>query len=698
MLITGDEVTIDTSSNGTTSYTVDPAPGSRGYASYQGSNGDRYIIPAVAVPYLNQLNIALFDVTTLAAAGGNSATKLPVDLYFASGVAPKEFAGVTITSVAGGTAAGYVTRSSAPAFTSALRAQIGADVAAGHPAGTSPLSADIGPAGSPLSSAAVQPRYPLHILQLNTVDMTGEPAGALIVLMDTDSAGEEKTVLGSVGGIARIAVPSGHYFAEAIYFDFNAQGAYLDSRQVIDDDFVVPDSSNTTVATIDERAATTPITVQSPRPAAEDMVVADLTRFDATGSGESSVSNEVLDGYPLYVNPVAKPAVGSLHYVVDWEGASSDAKDPYHVDLAFPADQVPADESFVGKASELATVHEVMYSDPTALTDPTSVASAPMDPTLEAHGLAPSATSFLVPTGGVSTDYVGTADGGGWTQYAYTAGAFLSAEPSYFHAGQVATVNWGAGPLTAGLGQSDSPTLCLACSSGDTVLLGIPPLKDGADHSGQPTRATMDYTLYLGNTVLLNLNGTYGGTANVPQAPETLRAVLTVDQAGSPSVSQGVKSQTEETVQYDPSAEDTPLPGFDSCYQDAALTPCQVLGAITVVYHLAGSDLTNTTHSRVQFLGLDVGHVSYNGVGSRSPITAVTVSVSFDNGVTWQPTVVLGTRGRYAAMWPNPSNAVGTSPWLKVTAEDSAGDAFEQTTSSAYTIGDFDNRASGKAQ
>jgi hypothetical protein len=180
----------------------------------------------------------------------------------------------------------------------------------------------------------------------------------------------------------------------------------------------------------------------------------------------------------------------------------------------------------------------------------------------------------------------------------------------------------------------------------------------------------------------------------VPHAPAVFRGVLDVDQTGGYGLSQGLVTHTEETVRYDPDATGTPLSGDDSCYQDTELTPCQVSGAITADYRLA-ADLTNTSGARLQSMALHVGHVAYHGVGSRSPITSVTVSVSFDDGRTWRRAAVAGALGTYAAVWPNPAAAAGTSPSLKVTAHDAAGDAFSQTVSAAYTIAAPGDRANG---
>jgi len=168
---------------------------------------------------------------------------------------------------------------------------------------------------------------------------------------------------------------------------------------------------------------------------------------------------------------------------------------------------------------------------------------------------------------------------------------------------------------------------------------------------------------------------------NIPATPTTYRAVLDNDLTGVPGFSQSTVTHTDLTVQYRPGT--TPaLPAQDFCIGQTPTTPCTILPALDLNYQLA-TDESNTSHSPVQVLGLHVGHATFDGVGSRSRITSVSVSVSFDGGTTWQPAAVLGGNGSYAATW---RNQAGASPTLKVTAADAAGDSIAQTISNAYTI------------
>ncbi|SEP09153.1 hypothetical protein SAMN04489732_103587 [Amycolatopsis saalfeldensis] len=276
---------------------------------------------------------------------------------------------------------------------------------------------------------------------------------------------------------------------------------------------------------------------------------------------------------------------------------------------------------------------------------PVAIDNGPLDPVILAHGLG--GVGFYVPAPGVLTD-------------------------------------WSRGPLSAGLGQWNGKQLCDACSAGGTVSLAIPAVRDSEpDHTAIPLFFVprTHYSLYRDGKQVFDHDGAYGAVVEVPTTPATFRGVLDVDRTAIPGVGQAGKLRTELTVKYDPGAKPAPLPGPHTCTAADPAQQCRILGALTVDY-----DLTTTSAAPVQVLGLHVGHVAYSGAGSRSPTTAVTVSVSFDDGVTWQPAPVAGALGEYAAVWRNPATAAGTSPSPKVTARDEAGNAISQTITNACAV------------
>jgi hypothetical protein len=681
-LITGDQVTVRTA-NGKPIYQT---RSSSGFASFSDGTGDHYVVPSIALPYLGkQLDRSLFDVSALDRDGVTG--KLPVHLSFGAGVTPTALAGVTFTLVSGSTADGYL--ASGSAFTAALRKRIGADIAAGRQAGASGIAdglAGINLAAAGAPGPVVRPFFPLHILQINATDLTGQPASTFALLTNTDSSARLNDFVPMIGGIARIAVPAGNYAAVTFFDDFDAQGNPTAFRLVTANDFVVADTPAVTTLALDERTATSAISASAPRPAIQDVIVASTERFDANGNAASaaSQSNSGMSTAPVEVNPQPEAKVGTLHYLVQWGGAATKPGDNYRFDLAFGSSDIPADETFVGRADQVAAVHEHLFADPAG--GPTGqLSSGALDPLtfgFELVGPEQPMPADLV-------DYLGTADGGEWLQFDLTPNDLeLFGDPHTYAAGHDYSVDWARGPLTAGLTHWTGPQFCDACTAGSTLSLAIPIVRDTVpDHAGDFPffiPVAVHFTLFRDNTKLFDQDGFFGAAVtDIPATPSTYRGVLDVDLSAANTFSQSTKTHTEVTVKYSPTATGSPLPTTDACESPTPTTPCQILPALTLDYQLA-ADESNTSHSPVQTMGLQVGHVSYNGVGSHSPITSATVSVSFDNGTTWHPATVAGFAGHYFALWRNPASG---SPTLRVTATDAAGDAVTQTITNAYTIG-----------
>ena len=656
-LITGDQVSVHTSANGKPTFSTRPAAGSGGFVSYQDGTGDRYVIPAVALPYLGrQLDPSLFDVSALIRDGltGNP--------------------------------------TSGTAVTAALHKRIGADIAAGHHAGASGLPdglAGISRAGNGAPGPVVRPSFPLHILQIDATDVTGQPAADLIVqLVNTDSSAHEDGLVPVVNGIGRIAVPAGNYAALTSFADFDAQGNVSALRLVTATDFTVADAPTVSTVALDERTATSALSGTTPRPTIADVSTANVVRIDATGaySGSASLSNAGFPTAKVFVNPQVAAKIGALHYVAQWGGAATRPADGYRYDLASGgADDIPADQTIVGRSDQVATVHEHLFADPAGGIDG-SLLTAALDPLL-VNGFDEVGVLRTMPADFI--DYLGTADGGEWIQEDNTPnGVVLQGDPHTYAAGHEYSVDWARGPLAAGLTQWTTPKqFCDACTAGNTLSLGTPIVRDTVpDHAGFYgffVPVSTHFTLYRDDTKLFDQDGFFGAAVTgIPATPSTYRGVLNVDLSGAKTFSQSTRTHTEITVTYTPTASDSPLPTTDTCAGQTPGTPCQILPALTLDYRLA-TDETNTSHSPVQTMGLRVGHVSYNGVGSHSPIRSVTVASSFDNGQTWQPASIFGFDGHYVAVWPNEA---GGSPELRVTATDAAGGAITQTITNAYTI------------
>ncbi|MFK0111913.1 hypothetical protein [Streptomyces sp. NPDC091217] len=704
-LPTGDRIVVRTAA-GHTSYQVagESASHRSSFTSFQTGSGDRYLIPAEATPYLGrQLDASMFDVTALLDADLTSRSRIPVTLRFAAGATPAAPPGVTLTSTSASSATGYLTAASGADFAAGLRASIGADVRAGRRPGTGALFGgvtSIGLDGIGGGDGVVQPHYPLHILQMNAVDLTGAPTDALAVVINTDALDRQFPVFPIVSGIGRLAVPAGHYAAYTSFTDFDDRGNVTAVRIVSLMDFTVAATGTTTV-TLDERTATARPTVTTPRPATEDNITLGLWRKDAIGQ-LATFGYFGTDATPYYLNPQPASAVGSFRYRMQWGGAGTSTTRPYRYDVAFASDSIPADQAYTVRRDQIATVRQNFYADPAATSDG-SLLSAVMDDFALANSWSMGASH---PAGVPLTQYLGTADGDVWKQdFVTAAGIDYGADLHSFKAGHSYQLDWAHGPHAPSSGVHNGPTghyLCLACASQGALSVG---LSIGGDSEPDHLSATLDngvispppndnsdasahFTLYQDGAVVYDADKANGKElTGLPDAPITFRLVYDTDLSAMPGISQSTATHTDLTFVDRPGADPTSTaPGWEPCdFVGLVKPPCQVQPVISLNYHLA-TDHTNTSPVGPQVLSLDVSHLSYGGFGSHARITSTSVSVSFDGGKTWKPTAIRGSHGHYAALWLNPRSAAGTSPDLRVTATDAIGGSITQTVSHAYTI------------
>jgi hypothetical protein len=696
--------------------------------NYVAPDGDRYLVPAVAAPYVGrQLDWSLFDVSALARDHITNGAKIPVALSFTSASASPP-PGITLTSSAGTSAQGYLTPSSAPKLAAFLRSQIAADVAAGRPAGTTPI-----PGLAQMALAAdtpgqgASPLYAYNIVQFNTPGLSG-PANAVILLWNMDSFGRLSVKLSSDDGVARVAVPAGNYFALAQFTDFDAQGNVTAVRYVTAG-FTVPSNGPVTTVDLAESSASTQSTAITPRPARQINQVLTWGVQDATGvwsttslydDGPTGTDDEGLGGTDVYVAPEKSgPPAGRLRYIVQWDGIApqsggsypypDESSYPYRYDVAFGWNNEIPPGPYLVRPGELATVRDHVYagSDETPATFEFS--KAPIDPVLPSAAADQSGDLWMRVAPGDFTDYVGTADGGDWMFNAGIGPGYAifedSPDPRTFAAGHVYSLDWGRGPLAPEFGQhTPRPQAlyenCEACvaesTSGDYLVALYPTNSQDSQQAGYGTRflyetgaCYVNGTEVIGGPLCVADPAFTSGTAP-PSQLNTYRLVLDTSLLpGGPTYSQSFPTQTDLTFRFQYKTQPPPdmtLPSGYECEQQTAPGTCEILPVLTLNYQLAENEM-NTSDAPVQQMKLNVGHETFDGIGSHAPITSASVQVSFDGGTTWQRAVVAGHDGNYVAIWHNPASAWGTSPDLKVTATDSIGGSITQVIDSAYTYG-----------
>ncbi|MEY9858878.1 hypothetical protein ABH935_004501 [Catenulispora sp. GAS73] len=693
VLPTGDRVVVGAGTGTHAPLTMEQVPGgSDAFASVQ-IGGDRYVIPSEAAPYVGRsLDLSLFDVTKPAASASGPSTRIPVRLSFAAGITPTAPAGVTVTSVSGQSATGYLTPDSGKAFAQALRDSIKADLAAGRRAGTGPLVSGLTSMATPGAGTTtpVQPHYPLHILQVNTLDGTGAPSDVPIVLVNTDNARAFAAQLRSGQGVARVAVPAGDYAAFSYDAVFNAQADTVRLNIVTQDGITVPATGAVPAVTIDERTATSPVTFTTQRPSSEEAGYVTVGRQDVSGVG-LSLTELALGPMSIYVSPESEPAIGSLAYIVNWVGVSpATAASTYRYNLAVVSDQISANQAYAPADDSLATLHHTLNLDPAYGSLQAEVGSG-----FDAR-YGP-ITFLLLVSGTSTTEYL--TGGLRWFSTMSPPGEayiVLSDDAKRYDAGQTDTRTWAYAPEAPNFGTHPAPAPgnafgCQACTGAGNMTVTPGMLGDRhPDTEGVDFGADGTAQLYWNGQLVSSDTNRYGyNLTNVPPGPATVRAVFDYDRTAT-GITQSTKTHTDVTIPYsgrtDPSM--TLPAGVDCPPADAADTPsvpCQILPALTLNYQLNGLDAQNTSHSPIQNLVLHAGHLSYGGVGSRARIDSAQVSASFDNGATWQDVRTHGFDGTYAAHWAN--TATGSPVQLRVTATDCLGGSITQTIANPYTVG-----------
>ncbi|MEZ0112185.1 hypothetical protein ABH920_006204 [Catenulispora sp. EB89] len=687
-LITGDRVSL-TTSGGRTSAQLTSAAGTGPAETYTARGGDEYVVPAVAKPYLGrQLDPALFDISALLRDNLAGGAHIPVAVTYTAGTTPSALPGVTLTSVGGQSASGYVTAASTAEFTAGLRAAIGADVRAGRPVGSGALFGGV--SGVSLAAGAatgpITPHYVMHEVQIALTDTAGNPLTDQDVhFEDLDNLLAGYADVPIDDGVGKVTLPAGHYLATSQIFDFDSAG---DETAIhwIDELVTVPSAGTaTTSVALSETAASSLITVSTPRPSTQQALSVSNYYIDTAGLVASTSIIGISDT-PVYVNPMATPAVGSVRYQIEWSGIGPTTGSAYRYDVAFGSGYVPADESYVVQPRQLAKVTQTFYADPAGGTDGRFFNAA-----YDAATSALQAAGGLVVSAGVVqampstvTEYLGTADSGEWDQSVVTPDQTqFFADNRTFTAGRTAAIEWAHGPLGSTMGQHTGVQRCYACTAGAALTMAFYPVGDSEpDHSGLPGGGNDAFAFYQNGTLV------YSGSApgveldGIATAPATYRAVDTSDLSDVPGMSQSTNVVTDLTVG---SATSVPLPGEDTCYGQSVATPCLLLPALTLNYQLE-TDRSNTSADSLQVLELGVGHVAFDCAGSHAAITSATVTVSFDGGKSWEPTSSAGSDGHYIVAWDNPASAKGADPELRVSATDAIGGSITQTIANAYTV------------
>jgi hypothetical protein len=679
-LITGDTVAVRTDAQGRQNVVTRPAEG-RGSFSTVRQNGDLYVFPAAAMPYLGvSLDRSLFDVSALIRDG--AASRVPVRVSFAAGAA-QQAPGLTVTGSPNATTRdGYVAAADAAAFGSALSTQSRHDIRAGMPAGrqlfggvTAVRYAGRGP------GPVVQPNFPMFTVRINALGLAGEPLEfGFLDVINIDDARKFTGFPIVVNGEARISVPAGHYTSLLASFSLDENDNFI-THDVITE-FEVTGAGSVTV---DARRATARPTFTTPRPALADSYGYVWQRLDATGSGGIEFSSAGTT--PPFISPVPAPTIGVQHYVAEASFSSpAGTEQTYGFDLrGRPSTDIPAVQNNVVTPASLATVRETYATD-------REQEGAIARFSFESWQLSASAFVPPRPFPSRNTQYVSARPDLLHQQWVLATalfdsfGSFMSNGLRSYSPRQQVSEEWFRAPVKPGFPADPATSnfsFCNACRSGDELLISVQPETDSTpDHSGfldfpqDGVTSTSRFQLLSGDTVLADRVDSTGGIIPVPAGDAPYKIVY--DQTRiAPWFTTAPVSHTEWTFRSATSTART-VPDHVICFTDET---CSGVSLLDTTYHLNGS-LLNTMRPGVATMDLTIRHSPYT---PDLPARKVTVSLSFNGGRSFVPALVVPLgHNRFKVAWLNPRQSGPVT--LKVGAADSAGNTIAQTIQGAYTI------------
>jgi hypothetical protein len=662
-------------------------PGLGGQVQSLRAGSKNYLVPVVAVPYLGRgLDPALFDPAALARA--ETGGRLPVRLGFTGGV--PHLPGVTITRAGTGTADGYLTQAGAVRFGQALARQFTADHARDSYGQDGLFAGGVtvrlpGPAARPGSPK----RFPMHTVTVSATNLAGKPdTGNWVWLINADDANRFDDLVGaSLGvfdnGFVKFSVPPGHYWVVAQFASI--RGAAVDLHIVTRPQVTV--GSHTTVH-LDERSATSQITMVTPRPATVKTTDLDLVRHSAAGpaSGLEWFLQTLPQGGAngrIFVAPAGhQPMAGSLSATAseDLRSPAGAHGIPYQYWLSYAAHgQIPP-ERHVVKPASLATVDARYYS---AKKGTQAQAYDPL-PSASARGCGTIGdTDFAISVPSRRTVYLN----GGQSVRWLGSGAQQEDSGRSVSPGQRLADNWGAYPIhpvpDVRMPGAIGVSVASAARSGNKLGLNWWVFGDNqpGHHNGEPFASSGSYQIDQNGTkisggTLPKFSFAFSAGAALAPGPSVLR--LTLDLTADPAVLP--LSRTTHTVWVWRSAPPAPgeLPNDWTCPKGLTGRSCAVEPLMTLNYTIGGLGLDESAPAGAQSVTVNVGHLQ---LAKAARVTGARVSVSFDGGKTWHPAKVTGSDSTYRAVFQAPAGATVS---LRTSATDAAGGSITQTILGAY--------------
>lgn len=711
LLLNGDRMVVDG-----TSLDLDLAgAGFSGAVTELRLGGREYAVPDVALPFLGHgLDLSLFDVATLP--GGRT---LPVRISY-RGATPR-LPGVTITRAAAGVATGYLTAAGAVRFGAALARQFAADHAAARYGADGLFAGDvwISAAGAAPSAARPSgrtpsaPRFPMHTLTVRGVNDAGKAdTGDLVFLYNAANNAiygdpwEDPSAF--YHGSARFSVPSGPYWALAVFPTLNKKGEATSLRTV-----VVPQINVTGSATITIRAsaATSELRFTAAKPTQTLFSAVELTFTDPKGdaSGFTLIGGS---GFPEWLSPTTKRlARGRLaEFVNAWltapaSGPAAPGTGPdLYVGVFQNTSGLIGSQHFTMPASSLATVRAVYASD--AATTGGVMLSAITTAELSGDG---GGIGVVLPVAvpAVVTEHLTAGPGVYWANDYYQSASALGGGQSdairSFADGSVTTQNWNVYPLHTPLDSN------IAVSSSNSAIGNFEPLSatrvgrqlslnlnpftdDTAGHTGTGFAQGIFGSIgAISGSFQIDANGakvqsgkitptigfgTFYDQVKLPAAPSNVSLTLTAKRTGPLFPLSTAVTDTWGWRSAPTPATTVPTTWF--CADGSQ--KCAVQPLLTFGYQVAHIAIDGSTPPGPQEVAISVGHQALTP--SPAPVTKLTVQYSLNGGGSWLPAAVSGSGASWDA-WLNA--APGSYVSLRVWAADSAGSTLTETITRAFS-------------
>jgi hypothetical protein len=531
--------------------------------------------------------------------------------------------------------------------------------------------------------------YQLARLTVRTIGPAGTPTEGVVLLANVDDNGLARPAIVTGGdGIAKINVPVGHY--AALYI---VSGDANSVSLVADSEFSVTDGSQ---VTLDARTATRSVpTPTTPQPA--DLVSSALELSRGSGDGDGVGYGywfEFLDlgsqAPTMLINPTAKaPRHGHFTVNPSFEFASpAGVAKPYSYHIVEPTEGVPASFPTRVDPADLATVTRNYGA---ATTPGLAVTAVSAEPVWESHTRVFGLKGVdFVPTGQARTEYFSAGKDLVW-QTIFQDQAFydeiVDSDRTYLP-GRHLTENFDTGALhpTVLTDPVHSALVCGSCSNATNLLFDILPLGDNtpghvAFSSGatDPDTESYSFSLWRNGSLLANSDTDLEATEiTVPKgtARYELQEMNTRHIAALPL---STDSTTRWTFTANP-GHGGAIPGDWLCIDGTG--DCSALPLLFASYDADANLLNQLTPGR-HSISVTVDHQQH---AAAPPVTGATVSVSYDNGATWQALPTTGSGGSYHAAFTVPAGAGGGYASLRVSAWDGAGNRIDQTVTHAYQV------------